>query len=163
MEPAEARLLLVDLAATHRLGARIAGRLAPGSVVLLQGDLGSGKSELARAVIRTLAGEPIQVPSPTFTLLQTYALPALEVGHADLYRLVEPGEVAELALEESWCQGALLVEWPERAPAFWPDERLTVTLSAQPGDPPSRRMAHLVATGRWSELLPGLAEGFATD
>ena len=84
--------------------------------MLLEGDLGAGKSELARAVIRSLAGAEIAVPSPTFTLVQTYELPALEVSHADLYRLGDAGEVGELGLEECWQRGALLVEWPERAP-----------------------------------------------
>ena len=116
MERAERCLFLPDLAATRALAARVAGHLEPGSVVLLEGDLGAGKSEFARAVIHALAGEPITVPSPTFTLLQSYALPALEVGHADLYRIAEPGEIAEIGLEECWRHGALLVEWPERAP-----------------------------------------------
>ena len=125
MERAERCLFLPDLAATQALAARVAGHLEPGSVVLLEGDLGAGKSEFARAVIHALAGEPITVPSPTFTLLQSYALPSLEVGHADLYRIAEPSEIAEIGLEECWRHGALLVEWPERAPWLWPDERLT--------------------------------------
>ena len=105
-------------------GARPAARRRPArraSVVLLEGDLGAGKSELARAVIRSLAGAEIAVPSPTFTLVQTYELPGLEVSHADLYRLADDGEVAELGLDECWQRGALLVEWPERAPWLWPD------------------------------------------
>ena len=87
MEQARSALLLPDLDATRALGRRLAAALAPGSVVLLEGDLGAGKSELARAVIRSLAGAEIAVPSPTFTLVQTYELPTLEVSHSDLYRL----------------------------------------------------------------------------
>ena len=89
MEQASRRLILPDLDATRALAARLARALRPGDLVLLEGDLGAGKSELARAVIRELAGAPITVPSPTFTLLQTYELPWLEIGHADLYRIAE--------------------------------------------------------------------------
>jgi tRNA threonylcarbamoyl adenosine modification protein YjeE len=162
MVRAEARLLLPDLAATRTLARRIADRLLPGSVVLLQGDLGAGKSEFARAVIQALAGEPIGVPSPTFTLLQSYALPGIEVGHADLYRLADAGEVAELGLEECWRLGALLVEWPERAPALWPEERLEVALAHPPVGPAEARVADLSATGRWAGLLENLAAGLAS-
>ena len=144
-----------------RLGSRVAGHLAPGSVVLLEGDLGAGKSEFARAVIQVLAGEQITVPSPTFTLLQSYALPALEVGHADLYRLADPGEIAELGLEECWQHGALLVEWPERAAWLWPAERLTLALSSAPDRGAEARRAHLSGSGYWADLLPALAAGFA--
>ena len=161
MERAERCLFLPDLAATRSLAARVAGRLAPGSVVLLEGDLGAGKSELARAVIHTLAGERITVPSPTFTLLQSYALPSLEVGHADLYRIADPSELAEIGLEECWRQGALLVEWPERAPWLWPAERLTVALSPMPDRGAEARRVHVSGSGRWAALLPGLAAGFA--
>src|SRR4051794_5597678 len=85
-----------DLAATRALAARLAALLRPGDVVALQGDLGAGKSELARAVIRALAGAEIEVPSPTFTLVQGYDLPGLRVTHADLYRLADPEDLAEL-------------------------------------------------------------------
>jgi tRNA threonylcarbamoyl adenosine modification protein YjeE len=157
LERAERSLLLPDLDATRALGGRLAGRLAAGDVVLLEGDLGAGKSELARAVIRTLAGADIPVPSPTFTLVQAYDLPRLEIGHADLYRLGDPGEIQELGLEEAWQQGALLVEWPERAPWLWPAERLTVRMEPAPEDGPEARRAVLEGTGRWAAALPWLA------
>lgn len=121
------------------------------------GDLGAGKSELARAVIRARAGEAITVPSPTFTLLQTYVLPDLEIGHSDLYRLSDPREAHELGLEECWQRGALLVEWPERAPDVWPAERLVVRLEAHPGLGPEARRARLDGTGRWADLAAVLA------
>jgi tRNA threonylcarbamoyladenosine biosynthesis protein TsaE len=161
MGRAEHHLLLPDLGATHVLAARVAGHLAPGSVVLLEGDLGAGKSEFARAVIQALAGERITVPSPTFTLLQSYVLPALEVGHADLYRLVDPHEIAEVGLEECWRHGALLVEWPERAAWLWPSDRLTLALSSIPDRGAEARRAHLSGSGYWADLLPALAAGFA--
>ena len=159
MARAAARLLLPDLAATRTLAARLGALLTPGDVVLLEGDLGAGKTELARAVIRALAGAPLTVPSPTFSLVQHYELPGLEVGHADLYRLGSPAEVAELDLEECWRQGALLVEWPDRAPELWPDERLTVALAAASDRGPAARWASLLGTGRWADRVPALAAG----
>ncbi|MEK0082048.1 tRNA (adenosine(37)-N6)-threonylcarbamoyltransferase complex ATPase subunit type 1 TsaE [Benzoatithermus flavus] len=154
---AERSFLLPDLDATRALAGRLAASLAPGSVVLLEGDLGAGKSELARAVIRSLAGADIPVPSPTFTLVQTYELPRLEVGHSDLYRLADESEVVELGLDECWRKGALLVEWPDRAPWLWPEERLTIRLEAVPEAGATVRRVHLLGTGRWIDLLPHLA------
>jgi tRNA threonylcarbamoyl adenosine modification protein YjeE len=159
VERTELRLFLPDLAATRALAQRVAARLAPGSVVLLEGDLGAGKSAFARAVIHALAGSPVTVPSPTFTLLQTYALPALEVAHSDLYRLADPGEIAELGLEECWRHGALLVEWPDRAAALWPAECLEVALAAAPGGSEEARSVTLSGRGRWAAELPALAAG----
>jgi tRNA threonylcarbamoyl adenosine modification protein YjeE len=157
MESAERRLLLPDPAATRALGRRLAACLASGSVVLLEGDLGAGKSELARAVIRARAGAAIPVPSPTFTLVQTYALPGLEISHSDLYRLADDSEVGELGLDECWCHGALLVEWPDRAPWLWPEERLTVRLELPSEGPGDARRVCLRGTGRWVNLLDTLA------
>jgi N-acetylmuramate 1-kinase len=161
MERAETSLFLPDLPATQFLAARVAALLEPGSVVLLEGDLGAGKSEFARAVIHALAGERITVPSPTFTLLQSYALPVLEVGHADLYRITDASEIAEIGLAECWRHGALLVEWPERAPWLWPAERLTVLLAADPDRGMEARCAQLSGSGRWAALLSDLAAGSA--
>ena len=147
---------LRDLAATHAFAARLAPRLQTGDVVLLRGDLGAGKTELARALIRVLAGHPIEVPSPTFTLLQLYDLPGLVLTHADLYRLREPEEVHELGLDELWQRGCLLVEWPERAAGLWPAERLIVEIEGPfLGDPQRRRLA-LDASADWVPRLAGL-------
>lgn len=108
---------LPDEEATARLGDDIAAALAPGDVVALQGDLGAGKTALARAVIRALAGDPgLEVPSPTFTLVQSYAT-RFPVHHIDLYRLGGSEELEELGLDEAAETGVVLVEWPERAPA----------------------------------------------
>ena len=156
MEQASQRLILPDLPATRALAARLARCLRAGDLVLLEGDLGAGKTEFARAVIRVLAGAPMAVPSPTFTLLQTYDLPGLEVGHADLYRIADPGELIELGLEECLTRGALLVEWPDRAALRWPSERLSVALGARPDDPEAREVT-LTGTGRWAGLVATLA------
>lgn len=150
-------MLLQGLAATRALGRRLADVLAPGSVVLLEGDLGAGKSELARAVIRARAGADIPVPSPTFTLLQSYDLPGLEIGHCDLYRLQDEDDVRELGLEECWRHGALIVEWPDRAPSLWPIDRLRILLDQPSPEHPDVRWATLLGTGRWAGLLHHLA------
>ena len=122
----------------------------------VEGDLGAGKSELARAVIRARAGATIEVPSPTFTLVQAYALPHLRVTHADLYRLAAAEEVLELGLDEALATGALLVEWPERAGDLLPAGRLTVRLEAPDPGEPELREATLIATSAWRDRLPGL-------
>src|SRR5436853_3095838 len=93
-------LALANEQATQRLAIDVAAMLAPGDLVTLSGDLGAGKTTFARAVIRHLAGDHrVEVPSPTFTLVQTYALPRFTVVHGDLYRVSEPRELIELGFE----------------------------------------------------------------
>jgi tRNA threonylcarbamoyl adenosine modification protein YjeE len=153
---AERRLVLPDLGATRALGRRLAGVLRKGDLVALEGDLGAGKSELARAVIRARAGAEIEVPSPTFTLVQAYDLPGLRLTHADLYRLAAPDEALELGLDEAVSQGALLVEWPERAGDRLLGERLTIHLSLPDPSEPGRREAILLAGPGWLDRLEAL-------
>ena len=135
---------LADLAATAALGARIAAVLGPGDLVALSGDLGAGKTTLARAILAAL-GVGENVPSPTFTLVQSYDTPRLKVSHFDLYRLKRPGEIAELGLDEALEDGAALVEWPERAPL---PEGLHIALQ---GEGEGRR-AVLSGSSRWHVL-----------
>lgn len=129
--------------------------MRPGDLVALEGDLGAGKSELARAVIRALAGAEIEVPSPSFTLVQHYDLPAFPVVHADLYRLADPEEVGELGLDDALRTGALLVEWPERAEDLLPADRLTIRLAVTDGS--DRRTAVIEAGPSWRDRLADLA------
>ena len=112
-------LALPDLAAMEAFGARIAERLRPGDVVALSGGLGAGKTTLARAVIAAL-GYAGEVPSPTFTIVETYDPPAvrLPLVHADFYRLERPAEADELGLDDYREGAALIAEWPERAGGF---------------------------------------------
>src|SRR6202035_1862508 len=107
-------MVLPNETAMHRFATDIAGALEPGDLVTLSGDLGAGKTTFARALIRHLAGdEHLEVPSPTFTLVQTYALPRFPVVHGDLYRVSEPRELLELGFEDA--EGAaVLLEWPDR-------------------------------------------------
>ena len=107
---------LPDLAAMEDFGARIAARLRADDVVALSGPLGSGKTTLARAVIAALGHEG-EVPSPTFTIVETYDLDPPLV-HADFYRLKSPREAEELGLDDYREAAALIAEWPERAGGF---------------------------------------------
>ncbi|BBB10049.1 tRNA (adenosine(37)-N6)-threonylcarbamoyltransferase complex ATPase subunit type 1 TsaE [Sphingopyxis sp. EG6] len=118
------------LAEADRIGAAIGAALLPGDVVLLSGDLGAGKTTLARAMLkaRGLAGE---APSPTFAIVQPYAPPEVDlpIAHVDLYRIEDEGELVELGLDDYLYDGALLIEWPERLGAQgWPGT-LSITIS----------------------------------
>ena len=146
--------ILPDEGATERLGNDIAAALRPGDAVLLHGDLGAGKTSLARAVIRSLAGDrALEVPSPTFTLVQNYAL-RFPVQHVDLYRLADPGEVEELALDEALEESVILVEWPERAGGLLPPQDVDITLTPS-GD--GRIASFTACSPRGQALLDCLA------
>jgi tRNA threonylcarbamoyladenosine biosynthesis protein TsaE len=138
-------LLLPDEAATEALAARIAARAAPGDAILLSGPLGAGKSVFARAFIRALAGVPdLPVPSPSFTLLQTYDTPRGAVWHYDLWRLNDHHALEELGWDEA-TQHIILVEWPERLGPLTPVPALRLTLAyAESG-----RYAELAGEQRW--------------
>jgi tRNA threonylcarbamoyladenosine biosynthesis protein TsaE len=148
---------LPDEAATAALAGRLAALLQPGDIVLLAGDLGAGKSFLARALIRAAAGEPeLEVPSPTFTLVQSYDLPAGELWHFDLYRLAAPEEVLELGWDEARLD-ICLVEWPDRLGQLAPADRLKIELAHGPGD---GRVASIIGLGgRGVALARALREG----
>lgn len=125
--------LLADDAATEALGAELAAPLRPGDLVILEGDLGAGKTALARAIIRTLAADPaLDVPSPTFALVQPYDTPQGPVLHADLYRLGDPREVDELGLLDN-PDAIVLVEWAARSPEIVAAATVTVALAIPPG------------------------------
>ncbi|MGE0597761.1 MAG: tRNA (adenosine(37)-N6)-threonylcarbamoyltransferase complex ATPase subunit type 1 TsaE [Hyphomonadaceae bacterium] len=141
-------LSLPDAAATEALGARLAALLRPGDVVCLKGELGAGKTTLARGAISVWAGAG-EVPSPTYTLLQIYEGAKGPLWHVDLYRLRRPEEVWELGLEEGFVEAACLIEWPERLGASLPRDRLEVVLEAA-GD---GRRAVLTGYGAWSSRL----------
>ncbi|MGZ8364179.1 MAG: tRNA (adenosine(37)-N6)-threonylcarbamoyltransferase complex ATPase subunit type 1 TsaE [Caulobacteraceae bacterium] len=138
-------LQLPDEAATSALGAVIAATLQPGDAVCLSGPLGAGKSTLARALIRALTSVNEDVPSPTFTLVQTYAGADFPIAHFDLYRLTAASEAAELGLDEALDDGAVIIEWPERLEGRLPVTRLDIEISFE-GD---GRMACLTPHGAW--------------
>jgi tRNA threonylcarbamoyladenosine biosynthesis protein TsaE len=115
-------------AATEQLGTTLAQRLKLGDVVGLKGDLGAGKTTLARAIVRAAANDPdLIVPSPTFTLVEVYDTPKGSFWHFDLYRLETPEQVYELGWEEALAEGIVLIEWPERLGPLLP-KHLSVTL-----------------------------------
>ncbi len=140
-------------AATEALGARIAALLRPGDVVALHGGLGAGKTTLARGLIRALAGADTEVPSPTFTLVQSYPTPELDLVHADLYRLESVAESVELGLEDAFASAATVIEWPERLGSRLPGDRLDVHLE-DAGD--GGRTARLIGRGAWRERISEL-------
>lgn len=138
---------LPDEAATAHLGAAIAAALRPGEAVCLFGPLGAGKSTLARALVRALTTPDEEVPSPTFTLVQFYAGPRLQVAHFDLYRLTDPDEAYEIGLDEALDEGAAVIEWPQRLAGRLPRDRLDVEIELT--EDAGGRRARLTPHGAW--------------
>jgi tRNA threonylcarbamoyladenosine biosynthesis protein TsaE len=148
--PDEAPLSLEwpDVSATAAFARRLAPHLAPGDLVALWGDLGAGKTEFARALIRAATGSPdLDVPSPTFTLVQTYDSAAGPIHHFDLYRLRHPEELFELGWDDALADGIVIVEWPVRAGSLLPRMRLDLALETGAGD--TARCATLAARSGW--------------
>jgi tRNA threonylcarbamoyl adenosine modification protein YjeE len=137
---------LPDLRATQAFGGRIAAGLRAGDAVALAGDLGAGKTALARAILMAL-GVTEDVPSPSFTLVQYYETAKLAVSHFDLYRIKSESELDELGFEDALASGAALIEWPERAPHRIPEDALHVHL-ATTGE--TARRATLTGPARWA-------------
>ena len=119
-------LRLANETATQRLGEHIAHLLRPGDAICLWGELGTGKSTLARALIRALTSPDEEVPSPTFTLVQTYDGSHFPIAHFDLYRLKTAEEAFELGIDEALDDGAVVIEWPERLSGRLPSNRLDI-------------------------------------
>jgi len=156
--PPPARTVTLDLpdeAATAALAARLGAGLRPGDMVALRGDLGSGKTALVRALVRAQLGPGAEVPSPTFTLVQTYDLPVGILWHFDLYRIESPDEVVELDWDEARAAGIVMVEWPDRLGPLLPAERLDLALDF--GAAPGARSARLTGHGGWAGRVAALA------
>jgi len=145
-------MIFSDAGATDRFGRALADRLRPGDVILLEGQLGAGKTSLARGILAGLglAGE---APSPSFAIVQPYAPPELRlpVLHVDLYRLDDPDELDELGLDDALYDSVLLIEWPERAgEGRWPD---ALVLRLDPAPSGARRLTATVPPG-WENRWP---------
>ncbi|WP_428487684.1 tRNA (adenosine(37)-N6)-threonylcarbamoyltransferase complex ATPase subunit type 1 TsaE [Rhodopila sp.] len=135
MPPASPLILaLPDLPATEALARRIASLVRPGDSLLLEGPLGAGKTALARAFLRSAADDPaLEVPSPSFTLVQAYDTPIGPIYHYDLWRLDRPTSLTELGWEDA-RDGIVLVEWPDRLGSLRPDSALTIAITLAVGD-----------------------------
>lgn len=153
--PLPLSLFLPDAAATARLGALLAGHLRAGDCLLLSGPIGAGKSHLARALIQTRLGRAEDVPSPSFTLVQTYEADGVEIWHADLYRLSHPDEALELGLSDAFDTAITLIEWPDRLGNAVPKAALRLALALE-GE---GRRAVLSAPGH-PDLIAALARAF---
>ena len=137
-------------AALEAFAAELSLFARPGMALLLTGDLGAGKSTFARAFIRALAGDAgLEVPSPTFTLIQTYDETRVPAAHADLYRIGSPDELHELGLEDLLASHVLCVEWPEKILGWLLQDRLVIALSGEA----SHRDAVITAQGAWEQAL----------
>ncbi len=151
---------LPDEGATAALAGRLAAQARQGDVYALFGDLGAGKTSFARAFINALPGGPEDVPSPTFTLVQTYRRGDLEIWHVDLYRLGGAEESLELGLEEGFAQAAMLIEWPERLGALLPETRLDLAFAYASNH---GRRATLTPRGAWRAERLDWLKTFAED
>lgn len=146
-------IFLPNLEATNRLAAGLARLLRRGDIITLQGDLGAGKTTFVRCLLRSL-GVTDDVPSPTFTLVQTYTTRDLPVYHFDLYRLKDSSELDELGFDDALHEGVALIEWSERAEARLTGNRLALHFSGQTD---SDRQCSLQGFGNWAERLKGFA------
>lgn len=153
-------LRLADPAATAGLAQRIAAVARPGDVIALAGDLGSGKTAFARAFIRARSRADEDVPSPTFTLVQTYGgtgagdgTEPVTIWHFDLYRLEAPGDAVELGIDEAFVDAISLIEWPDRLGALLPARSLVLTLAFDPAGGEDGRIATLAGDGSWRQRL----------
>ncbi len=153
-EPFTTSVALDSLSATAALAGRIAAGLRKGTAVALQGDLGAGKTALARGILEAL-GVTEAVPSPSFTLVQIYETARFTVFHYDLYRIEHADELRELALDDALADGVALIEWPERF-GQWPEDTLRVRLAIMNEDV---RRADISGSSRWAEFLASEPDG----
>jgi N-acetylmuramate 1-kinase len=140
-------LTLANEEAMRRLAADVADMLEPGDFIALSGDLGAGKTTFVRAMIAHLASDAaIEVPSPTFTLVQHYDLPRFRMVHADLYRVASADELAELGLDEM-ADSVVAMEWPDRAGGTLPKDRIDIAFALAPGNGAEHRMVQMEGRG----------------
>ncbi|PVA07641.1 tRNA (adenosine(37)-N6)-threonylcarbamoyltransferase complex ATPase subunit type 1 TsaE [Thalassorhabdomicrobium marinisediminis] len=152
------RTLKLDLPSeeeTAQLGRTLARLAIKGDVILLRGQIGAGKSALARAFIRARLGAEVEVPSPTFTLVQTYDAGPVEIWHADLYRLGDPQEAVELGLLDAFETAICLVEWPDLLADLIPQDALDIRLEVARDS----HVATLTFNDTWHEKLDTLHVG----
>jgi N-acetylmuramate 1-kinase len=145
---------LPDLASTERFASQIAIELGPNTLITLTGDLGSGKTTFARSLIRYLLKDPeLEVPSPTFTLMQVYDGPHFKIAHCDLYRVTNPEELIELGWEETADDALVMVEWADRAGDILSPNRLDIGFILEPEEGPEYRVAVVTGYGTWAQRV----------
>ncbi|MEL6169520.1 MAG: tRNA (adenosine(37)-N6)-threonylcarbamoyltransferase complex ATPase subunit type 1 TsaE [Pseudomonadota bacterium] len=150
--------ILPDAEATAEAATDLAGHLTGGDTIALSGPIGAGKTHFARALIQTrlAAADRLEdVPSPTFTLVQTYDDGALSLWHADLYRLGGEDEILELGIDQLPANAVLVVEWPERAPRLITAETLEIDFAYLPSDDNARRVKLTFGTA-WRDRLSAI-------
>ena len=160
------RIELPDLAATQRFGELLSEHLKAGDVIALSGALGAGKSALARAIIQAVDPTENDVPSPTFTLVQHYALAdGTPLWHLDLYRIDDAQDAMALGLDDAFVDGVCLIEWPDRLEKFLPKTNLSIHLYADEtadesddatGLGSSVRFADVTAPLHWADRITDL-------
>ena len=146
-------------AETIAVAARLAPHLKPGDVLTLNGTLGAGKTAFARALIRSMCGGEIEVPSPTFNLLLTYDSPVGPIYHYDFYRLEDPEEVWELDIEDAYDQAITIMEWVEKLEDLAPKDVLKITLSIPDEGGDMARFIQIEGHDGWKNRLQTIELG----
>ncbi len=155
MADGHAKQTFTSLDSTRAFAAALGAVLRPGDTVLLEGEIGAGKTFLARALIQSLQDVPEDVPSPTYTLVQVYDTRAGELWHADLYRLTSTCEIEELGLSDAFADAVCLVEWPDRLGELAPGTALHVALRADEDADETRHATLSWSNPRW-DIVPDL-------
>jgi len=148
---ADVSFTLPTVAATEQLASTVARELIEGDTLLLSGPIGAGKTTFARALIAALLTEAEEIPSPTFTLIQTYDTPNFEIWHCDLYRLTHVNELVELGLDEAFETAVTLIEWPDRLGSFRPANALDLCFA--PGPTETGRELRLTGSEKWAQIF----------
>ena len=147
-----------SLAGTAALAGTIADLLRPGDIIGLGGTLGAGKTAFARALVRHLARQEIDVPSPTYNLLLTYDFDDFCLYHYDLYRLESPEEARELDIDEAFDNGVSLIEWPDRLGGYLPEDHLLIEIIAEEEEAGEARIFRFSGEDSWRRRLAPLLE-----
>ncbi|MEP2642656.1 tRNA (adenosine(37)-N6)-threonylcarbamoyltransferase complex ATPase subunit type 1 TsaE [Roseobacter sp.] len=143
--------------ATAQVAATLGPNLTPGDTVLLTGDVGAGKTHFARHLIQSILVSPEDVPSPTFTLVQTYDTTLGALWHTDLYRITTDTELDELGLPDAFETAICLIEWPDRLDVLTPQDALALTLSQGPSDD-SRHLTATWTHEKWARKTQGFTQ-----
>tara|TARA_R110002072_G_scaffold182463_1_gene338597 strand:- start:669 stop:1160 length:492 start_codon:yes stop_codon:yes gene_type:complete len=147
-----------SLAESAALAERVSEILKPGDIIALGGTLGAGKTAFVRALVRALAREEIDVPSPTYNLLLTYDFDDFCLYHYDLYRLEAPEEAFELDIDEAFDSGVSVIEWPDRLGRYLPESNLRIEITAEDAGNSEARLFSFYGDDQWRRRLGDIAE-----